>query len=85
MIQDGKRIGLFIVILFICSSLFFGSYVWHIIHSSLLSKQEIVATSAAISLNETDALVLMNKIADCLSSMWNGIQHNLVCSLFIGE
>ena len=66
MIQDKKRIGLFIGILFIYSSLFFGSYVWFIIHSNFLSKQEIVATSAAISLNETDALVVMNKIADWL-------------------
>jgi len=66
MIQDKKRIGLFIVILFIYSSFFFGSYVWHIIHSNFLSKHEIVATSTALSLNETDALVIMNKIANWL-------------------
>lgn len=66
MIQDKKRTGLFIGILFIYSSLFFGPYVWYTIHSYVFSKQEIVATSAAISLNETDVLAVLNKIADWL-------------------
>ena len=66
MIKDKKRIGLFIGILFIYSSLFFGSYVWHVIHSNFLSKQKIITTSVAISSNETDVLMVMNKIADWL-------------------
>jgi len=63
-----KEIGLFIGILFIYFSLFFGPYVWHNIHSAFFSSQEIVATSASISLNETDPLMKMNKIADWLKA-----------------
>ena len=68
MIPKKKRIGLFIGVILIYFSLCFGSYLWYNIHSAFLSKQEIVATSAAISLNETDALIIMNKIADWLKS-----------------
>lgn len=68
MITKKKRIGLFVGIIVIYFSLFCGSYLWYNLSSTFLSKQEIVATSAAISLNETDALIIINKIADWLKS-----------------
>lgn len=68
MITKKKRIGLFIGIILIYFTLFCGSYIWHNIYSTFLSKQEIVATSAAISFNETDALIIINKIAEWLKS-----------------
>jgi len=68
MITKRKRIGLFIGIILIYFTLFCGSYIWHNIYSTFLSKQEIVATSAAISSNETDALIIINKIAEWLKS-----------------
>lgn len=80
MIPKKKRIALFIGIMLIYSSLFFGSYLWYNIHSAFLSKQEIVATSAALCLNETDALTIMNKIADWLKSnvKWDTTQYRFL-------
>ncbi len=79
MIQDKKKIVSFIGVLFIYSSLFFGSYVHDIIHSSFFSEQDITAISAEMSLNETDALVIMNKIADWLklNVKWDTTQFRL--------
>ena len=80
MILKKKRIVLLIGILFIYSSLFFGCYLWYNIHSAFLSKQEIVATSATISLNATDELVILNKIADWLKSnmKWDTTQYRFL-------
>ena len=79
MIQDKKKIIFFTGVLFIYSSLFFGSYIHHIIHSNFFSEQDITAISAAMSLNETDAIVIMNKIADWLklNVRWDTTQFRL--------
>jgi len=79
MMRHKKRTVLFVAILLVYSLLFFGSYLWNIIHSSFLSRQEIVATSSALSSNEIDTLTIMNKIADWLKRNveWDATQFRV--------
>lgn len=76
----GKRIALFIGILLGFSCLVFGPYLWNNVNSAFLSKQEILATSASICLNETDVIVKANKIADWLHSNveWDNVKFRIV-------